>query len=159
EISIIGVGRVGGWVNATLDDRLLTRDELERMATMLLGGRAADAILGCGAHAGAASDIDKVNNLLRMAMLELGLYGSLTTVGNTDLRNWRGKGISLAATIGAELAWHFARAAEIVERRRDDIFQLVEILLLERVVTGERLAEIVGSDVPDDTLDGQPQLT
>ena len=156
EISIIGVGDTGGWVNARLDDGLPTRADMERLAVMMLGGRAADSVLGGGAHAGAASDIESVNKLLRAAMLDLGLYGSLTTAANSDLRNWN-DGVSLWTAISTELSRLYDRAAEIVSHRRGDIFKLVEVLLAERVVTGDRLAEILSAEVPEDTADGPAQ--
>lgn len=157
EVSILSMGAVGGWVKSTPDEhRLLTRAEVERMGAMMLGGRAADSVLGNGAHGGAAADIDAVNTLLRSAMLDLGLYGSLATAGNSDLRNWH-EGVSLWTAINAELNRLYVRAAEIVGRREDDIFKLIEVLLEERVVTGDRLAEILGDSVPADTSVGPAQ--
>lgn len=156
EISIIGVGDTGGWVNARLDDGLPTRADMERLAVMMLGGRAADSVLGGGAHAGAASDIENVNKLLRTCMLDLGLYGSLANAANSDLRNWN-DGVSLWTAISTELSRLYDRAAEIITRRRGDIFTLVDILLVERVVTGERLADILAADMPTDLSDDPTQ--
>lgn len=146
EVSILSIGAFGGWVKSARDKHsLITRNQIERHGAMILGGRAADCLLGGGAHAGAAADIEAVNALLKSAMLELGLYGSLNTAATSDLRFWR-EGASLWAAIGAELERLYDRAAEIVNRRRDDIFALVDVLLTERVVTGERLREILVSD-------------
>ena len=153
EISILAMGDAAGWVNAELRDRLLTRDDVERIVSMTLAGRAADMILGGGANAGASSDIESANTLLRTAMLDLGLYGSLATSGNTDLRNWQDEGISLWTAINTELGRLYDQAAEIVDHRRGDIFKLVEVLLVERVVTGDRLAEIVGPDRAENSAD------
>jgi ATP-dependent Zn protease len=150
EISIIGAGAVGGWVNTRTDDQLLTRDGVERTGTLMLAGRAADMLLGDGAHAGAAHDLENVNALLRSAMLDFGLYGSLTTGANTDLRNFEGG--SFWSLIGAETDRLLARASEIVDRRRDDVRKLIEALLVERVVTGERLDELLRVEA-----EGQPK--
>lgn len=145
EVSILAIGAVGGWVKSALDRHsLITRAEIERHGAMILGGRAADTVLGGGAHAGAAADIEAVNALLKTAMLEMGLYGSLSTAATSDLRLWRGN-VSLWAAISAELARLHERASAIVERRRDDIFVLVDVLLAERVVTGDRLREVLAS--------------
>ena len=157
EISILAMGEAAGWVNTELRDRLLTRDDVERIVSMTLAGRAADMVLGGGADAGASSDIESANTLLRTAMLDMGLYGSLATGSNTDLRNWRDEGISLWTAINTELGKLYDRAAEIVDRRRGDIFKLVDVLLIERVVTGDRLAEIVGGTEPTDTPVGPDQ--
>lgn len=150
EISIIGVGAVGGWVNTSFDDRLMTRHEVECLAAVMLAGRAADTILGGGAHAGAASDLADLNALLRSAMVDFGLYGSLATASNVDLRDWRGAGISLWSDISNEIDRLYDKSAEIVSRRRDDVLRLVEVLLRERVVTGERLEAIVSTGLWQD---------
>ncbi|KFL30297.1 hypothetical protein JP75_17175 [Devosia riboflavina] len=145
EISILRMGTVGGWVNTRAEEQgLFTRPEIERLGTMILGGRAADMVLGQGAHAGAASDIDAVNTLLRSAMLDFGLYGSLKTAKNTDIRNFV-DGVPLATAIEMELNLLLERAIAIVSRRREDIFMLVAVLLKERVVTGDRLNELLGN--------------
>lgn len=144
EISILSMGAIGGFVNTGNQDRaMLTRDGIERLGTMILGGRAADMVLGQGAHAGAAADIEAVNILLRSAMLELGLYGSLRTAKNSDVRNFR-DGVSLALAIETELNRLLDSAVAIVSRREKDIFRLVAVLLDERVMTGERFAEVLG---------------
>ncbi len=148
EVSILSIGDVGGWVNTGSPEAgLMTRATVERSAMVMLGGRAADTLLGGAAHAGAAADIDGVNGLLRAAMLELGLYGSLINTRNSDMRDWQNDGVSLSAAIRSELARLYEAAAEIVSRRRDVIFRLVEVLLVERVVTGDRLVEVIGADV------------
>ncbi len=157
EVSIVSMGTVGGWVKSVRDEHsLLTRMEVERIGTMMLGGRAADSVLGKGANGGAASDIEAVNALLRSAMLDLGLFGSLATAGNSDLRNWH-EGVSLWTAINVELNRLYDKAAEIVGRREEDIFKLVAVLLDERVITGDRLAEIIGGSEPADTSVGPDQ--
>lgn len=120
---------------------------------MMLGGRAADEALGPGAHAGAAADLESVNSLLRSAMLDFGLYGSLRTAKNTDYRDFK-NGVPLAVVIDIELNRFLKRATDIVIRRQHDIARLVDVLLDERVITGERLDEIL--DAPENTLPGRP---
>ena len=141
EVSIIGAGALGGWVKPRLTGGVLTRSDIENLVTVVLAGRAADTVLGNGPHSGSASDLEIANVALRSAMLDLGLYGSLTTAHNVDPRHWNG-----VAAIGAELERLHARAAEIVTRCRDDVFKLADVLLVERVITGERLSEILGTD-------------
>ena len=139
EVSVIGMGTVGGYVHTgDANDNLFTRDHIERVATMMLGGRAADEVLGVGAHAGAASDIDAVNALLRSAMLDWGLYGSLLNSRNADQHLLK-DGVPLAVAIDIELNRLFNRAIKIVTLRRQDIFRLVDVLLEERVISGEDL--------------------
>ena len=156
EVSILSIGAIGGYVN-TGDGHtgLLTLSQVERVGTMMLGGRAADEALGPGAHAGAAADLESVNSLLRSAMLDFGLYGSLRTAKNTDYRDFK-NGVPLAIVIDIELNRFLKRATEIVIRRQNDILRLVDVLLEERVITGKRLNEILGSlestqsDLPSD---------
>lgn len=75
-------------------------------------------------------------------MLDLGLFGSLTTGANTDLRHFDGSGTSFWSVMRAETNHALEPAAAIIDRRHSDVFKLVDILLAERVVTGDRLAEI-----------------
>lgn len=149
EVSILGAGAMGGWVKPKLKDGVLTRGDVENLVTMVLAGRAADVTLGDGANSGAESDLEIANTVLRSAMLDLGLYGPLTTVQNIDPRHWN-NGASLWTAIAAELDRLHDRAVRIVSRRRDDIFRLVEILQVERVITGDRLAEILEAGPTDE---------
>lgn len=143
EVSILSMGAIGGYVHTgETDTSLLTKERVERIAIMMLGGRAADDTFGLGAHSGAASDLDSVNSLLRSAMLDFGLYGSLRTAKNTDYRDFN-NGVPLAIVIDIELKRFLSRAIEIVRLREQDIFRLVEVMLEERVITGERLAEVL----------------
>lgn len=146
EVSVLSMGAIGGYVHTgDADASLLTKERVERIAIMMLGGRAADETFGLGAHSGAASDLDSVNSLLRSAMLDFGLYGSLRTAKNSDYRDF-GNGVPLALVIDIELKRYLSRAIEIVRRREQDILRLVEVLLDERVITGERLAEVLEDD-------------
>lgn len=142
EVSIVAAGAMGGWVKPRLTDGLLTRSDVENLVTMVLAGRAADTVLGGGANSGAESDLEIANMALRSAMLDLGLFGTLTTGQNVDPRHWN-NGASLWEAIAAELGRLHDRAVKIVSQRRNDIFRLVEILLVERVITGDRLTEIL----------------
>ncbi|KFC68203.1 Cell division protein FtsH [Devosia sp. LC5] len=155
EVSILGAGTMGGWVKPKLKDGVLTRGDVENLVTMVLAGRAADVTLGDGANSGAESDLEIANTVLRSAMLDLGLYGPLTTVQNIDPRHWNNG--SLWTAIAAELDRLHDRAVRIVSRRRADIFRLVEILQVERVIIGDRLAEILEAgptaEKPDKTDD------
>lgn len=139
EVSVIGMGTIGGYVHTgDANDNLFTRDHIERVATAMLGGRAADEVLGVGGHAGAASDIDAVNALLRSAMLDWGLYGSLLNSRNADQHLFK-DGVPMAVAIDTELTRLLKRAIKIVTLRREDIFRLVDVLLEERVISGEDL--------------------
>lgn len=142
EVSILRLGDMGGWVKPKLADGLLTRGDVENLVTMVLAGRAADTVLGNGADSGAEADLEIANTALRSAMLDLGLYGPLTNATTSDPRQWN-NGVSLWTAIAAELDRLLDRAVKIVSRRQDDVFRLVDVLLVERVITGDRLAEIL----------------
>lgn len=144
EVSILARDGAGGWVNTRIADRLMSRADVEDIAIMTLAGRAADEVLGSGANGGAAADLAAVNNLLRQAMLDYGLYGHLTTADNTNIYAWQ-KGITLHAAIGAELKRLHEEATHLVKRREADIVRLADVLLVERVVTGQQLVDVVGA--------------
>src|SRR5690606_11511547 len=110
EVSILSLGAISGYVTTGDGDTgLLTREQIERTGTMMLGGRAADEALGSGGHAGAAADLESVNSLLRAAMLDFGLYGSLRTAKNSDYRDFK-NGVPLAVVIDIELNRFLKRA-------------------------------------------------
>lgn len=144
EISIVGSGDHGGFVSVDTNGMIMTRRVVEAVATTLLGGRASDEILGSGANAGAAADIESANGIVRRAMLELGLYGTLTDRSNTDPGDWNGAGRSFAASIRAILDDLHERAIGIVLERQDDVVRLAERLMADRVLGEAGIRSVIG---------------
>lgn len=130
EVSLLARDGMGGSMGAKINDMLLTREDVETLITVAMGGRAADVILGSGANAGAAADLAFANQLIDDARTRFGLYGSLRPA-TAD-----------AATIESaeELLGRLARRAEtIAAARREDVLALAEVLLEDRVMTPDRV--------------------
>tara|TARA_R110002051_G_scaffold318644_1_gene401262 strand:- start:16820 stop:18757 length:1938 start_codon:yes stop_codon:yes gene_type:complete len=136
EVSLLLVGSVGGSVSMNVREMLMTRDDVETLATAFLGGRAADVVLGGGANAGAASDLELANSLIDDAINRYGLYGSLRT----------GHGVvaSEANPRAEQLLEQLAKRAEdIVLGRRKDVLAVAKALVKSRVLMPHQVTQIV----------------
>jgi cell division protease FtsH len=124
---------MGGWVNTSgPNPNTRTREDVEKIVTVLLGGRAADVILGNGANTGALTDIAEANDLLRHAMTEACIYDSLTTLSSID--PWRWNGTTLSEAIDSKLRKLSADAQNIIKKRKTTIEELAERLTYERII-------------------------
>jgi len=142
EVSGFGSGSVGGWTGSQ-SVAVLTRDSVEARAIMMLGGRAADVVVSGAANSGAQNDLEAVNQLLWSATVELGLWGNLQTARTMSASNWGTSGRSIHAVIADELDRLMALTLATIERRRSAVLALADALLKERILTGERAAQIV----------------
>lgn len=83
KISIIprGIGSLGYTLQRPTEDRfLMTKDELEKKMTVLLGGRAAEKIIFNHLSTGAADDLDKATDIAWAATTRYGMAGKLGNV-------------------------------------------------------------------------------
>ncbi|WP_242355764.1 MULTISPECIES: ATP-dependent zinc metalloprotease FtsH [Anaeromyxobacter] len=83
KISIIprGIGALGYTIQRPTEDRyLMTREELESKMAVLLGGRAAEAVVFGHYSTGAADDLAKVTDIARNMVTRYGMDGSLGPV-------------------------------------------------------------------------------
>ena len=80
KVSIIprGVGALGYTIQRPTEDRfLMSREELENKMAVLLGGRAAEALVFGRLSTGAADDLVKVTNIARSMVTRYGMVDSL----------------------------------------------------------------------------------
>jgi cell division protease FtsH len=88
KVSIIprGIGALGYTMQRPVDDRfLMSRQELEDKMTVLLGGRAAEMILGDDVSTGAADDLAKATDIARGIVMRFGMDEALGPVAwDTD---------------------------------------------------------------------------
>jgi cell division protease FtsH len=85
KVSIIprGVGALGYTIQRPTEDRfLMTREELENKMAVLLGGRAAEAIVFGHLSTGAADDLARVTDIARSMVTR---YGMSTKLGHVAL--------------------------------------------------------------------------
>ena len=83
KISIIprGIGALGYTMQRPIDDRfLMGRHELEDKMTVLMGGRAAEILLGHDISTGAADDLAKATDIARGMVLRFGMDDTLGPV-------------------------------------------------------------------------------
>ncbi|SDG88113.1 AAA family ATPase [Pelagibacterium luteolum] len=150
--SILKSAIIDGHVKIKPDKTPLNRLGVERLAVVMLAGRAADVSLGNGADAGAAADLDSVNRLLLDGLLGFGLFGTLQTRHTIDIKDIDGSGQNLSRWVGSMLQRLERRAEEIIEMRQKDVRKLADALIDERVMDGDRVRAILG---PNET----PQLS
>jgi cell division protease FtsH len=83
KISIIprGVGALGYTLQRPTEDRLLmSRTELENRMAVLLGGRAAEALIFSEVSTGAADDLNKATDIARNMVTRFGMHATLGPV-------------------------------------------------------------------------------
>ena len=143
EVSVLEAGSTGGWVKTEPASLLHTRAEVERLGTVMLAGRAADIVLGSGAHAGARADLSAANCLVADAMVGAGLYELLQTPDTLQSLGWHLNGAPLHQAIASELTRLMDLALDLIGRRKKDVLLLAEHLVRERVMTGRRVGELL----------------
>ncbi|WP_284212167.1 AAA family ATPase, partial [Methylobacterium brachythecii] len=149
EVSILSGLDYGGRTMIRTGHALPDRAHLERRVIALLAGRAADAVLGDGATAGAAGDLREATRQVAALHASLGLGDTLSAMVDAEhatalLREDAG----LAERVEADLRRLQGVAVAMVRADREAILALVDALLARRVLTGEDLGEIVGGHRP-----------
>lgn len=140
SVSIVPEGASGGRTWTKLSTIIPTWERLLDTATVMLGGRAADIVLGDGANAGAEGDLASATELVLAAHERQGLRDSLVFAPVLGIRS--------AATfraVNAELRRLLKRAMDIVEADRELVLQLTDRLIEERVLSGGDVASALGS--------------
>ena len=90
KVSIIprGVGALGYTIQRPIEDRfLMTRSELENKMAVLLGGRAAEALVFEEISTGAADDLAKVTDIARSMVMRFGMDAGLGNVAYEHARS------------------------------------------------------------------------
>lgn len=150
SVSIIADGNSGGRTWTRLPTIVPTWNRLLDMATIALGGRAADMVLGDGPNAGAEGDLASATELLMAAYERQGLRDSLVFAPALSFRR-----ADTFAAVNAELRRLLKRAMAIVEADRDLVLQLADSLIAERVLSGEEVADKLGTK-PNDLAPRKP---
>jgi cell division protease FtsH len=160
KVTIVPRGRAMG-VTQQLPERdkyLYERDYmLDRLAVML-GGRAAEELILNTATSGAENDLKQATQLARKMVLEWGMsdrigYMALGDANNEvflgeDLAHRRDYSEATAREADEEirriLEEAYQRALGVLESYRQGLDQLVEALIEEEVVSGERVLALLG---------------
>ncbi len=165
-----GAGALGITMVRPLEDRyLMTEPELLDRLAFALGGRTAEEVVFQEISTGAADDLQKATEIARAMVVEFGMSPALgpLSFGRDGFRS--GDGRFLFPGSGPEMSDDTARvideevgrlvneahdrAREILERDRDLLNRLSDVLIQREVIDGKNLRDYVDGDVPIPTKD------
>ncbi|WP_242343158.1 ATP-dependent zinc metalloprotease FtsH [Anaeromyxobacter terrae] len=160
KISIIprGIGALGYTIQRPTEDRyLMTREELEAKMAVLLGGRAAEAVVFGHYSTGAADDLAKVTDIARNMITRYGMDGSLGPVTyESEPEGFLGQVTGVRRLYSEETAREidvavretvdaaFQRARAILLDNRPLLEESAKELLRRETLAGEDLAATLG---------------
>ena len=144
SVSIIAAGGTGGVTMIGRGSSYPNLAEVEDQATALLGGRAADIVLGQkGAHTGAARDLDMATSLLTRAVSQWGLYDSLIySSANTP---------GVSSRVGERLEALLRRAIGLVDLNRAAVESLADALVTKRLLQADEIGVLINSHLMPET--------
>ena len=157
KVSIIprGIGALGYTLQRPTDDRfLMGRQELEDRMAVLMGGRAAEILLGEDISTGAADDLAKATDIARGMVLRFGMDDRLGPVAwDTEQGNflnqpgvfWRPRQFSdetaheIDVAVRSHLEGALARAVGILTVNRAELDEGAASLLAHELLSAEEL--------------------
>jgi cell division protease FtsH len=157
KVSIIprGIGALGYTLQRPTDDRfLMGRQELEDKMTVLMGGRAAEILLGEDISTGAADDLAKATDIARGMVLRFGMDDRLGPVAwdteqgqflNQPGVYWRARQFSdetaheIDVAVRSHLDGALARAVGILKVNRAELDEGAAALLAHESLSAEAL--------------------
>ncbi|KQP51108.1 hypothetical protein ASF41_13035 [Methylobacterium sp. Leaf111] len=148
EVSIGTQGSAAGMTRAKLTQgMMLTRRELDDQVVVALAGRAQDALTGSantGAGGEHGSDLATATRLLATAHTSYGLGTRLTFVSTSaNAMDMLQRSPGLQATVERDLQRLFAIAQDFVRAHRAPVQAIAELLLADRVVSGDQVRAII----------------
>jgi cell division protease FtsH len=159
KVSIIprGVGALGYTIQRPTEDRfLLARHDLENRISVLMGGRAAEALIFDGeVSTGASDDLQRATEIATEMVTRYGMNETIgprtyapppqpfltgTTANRVEASEATEREIDLAVRDILEKA--FDRATEVLRTRRGDLDEGARLLLAQETVTAEQFPAI-----------------
>src|SRR3974390_145652 len=159
KVSIIprGVGALGYTIQRPTEDRfLLARHDLENRISVLMGGRAAEALIFDGeVSTGASDDLQRATEIATEMVTRYGMNETVgprtyapppqpfltgTTANRVEASEATEREIDLAVRDILEKA--FDRATEVLRMRRDDLDEGARLLLAQETLTAEQFPAI-----------------
>jgi ATP-dependent metalloprotease FtsH len=154
KVTIIPAGRALGqaWLSETHDRLLHSRTELiDEMAT-LLGGRVAEEIVFGQPSSGASNDLERVGEIARVMVRELGMSDAVGAVVYTGADNGGGfysedtaRLIDIEAKSLVEQAED--RARRLLESGRESLESVAQALLEREILSADEIEDLVGDQV------------
>jgi cell division protease FtsH len=157
KVSIIprGIGALGYTMQRPTEDRfLMSRQELEDKMAVLMGGRAAEMVLGDDVSTGASDDLAKATDISRGMVLRFGMDAALGPVAwDTEQGNflqqqgmfWQRRHYSeqtahdIDVAVRAHLDAALERALEILRGNRAALDAGAEALLAHETLSGDEI--------------------
>lgn len=144
RVSIVAEGIFGGITTWRPPSMVHTLRDIEDQVVVVLAGRAADRLLGAGADAGAALDLEWATMRLAAADASLGLREGLAhRSDDIGLRHLLRADPELLARVEGQLKAQMRRAEALVGVYADAIVAVAEALVVRRVLTGNEVSLIV----------------
>ena len=175
KISIVqrGFGALGYTMQLPLEDRyLMQRKDLLNQLAVLLGGRTAEEIALGEISTGAQNDLQRATDIARAMVMEWGMSDALGAINYDGAKRSKFLDIPIGPERGAYAedtarlidsevkrimnAAH-SEATEILSARRDLLETVTRRLLVQEVMEGEELRQILG--VPPAAHDAIPEAT
>mgnify|MGYP001765208995 CR=1 FL=1 len=141
EVSVIAEGNAGG-ATAVVGDGLQTRGRFEDQLTVMLGGRAADEIVGQGPSAGAVADLAAATMIATATRSRFGLHGRLLHLGAEAAEARLAMDREFADEVESDLQAGLARAKAIIEAHRDVVVRIAEALVTRKILDADDLQQI-----------------
>jgi cell division protease FtsH len=158
------------------DKRLMTKEYLEDMITVLMGGRVAEKLVFGNLSTGAANDLERVTEIARKMVTEWGMSERLgpATFGKTQREVFLGRDLGLKTPISEEtlriideeikriVEWAERRAEEILKENIEKLHRLAQVLLEKETISGEELDKIIiikddKEDLPENSKSEEPE--
>lgn len=140
-VSIIPNNVSGGHTISAMGTLVPNLNHVRDLVTVMLGGRAADIVLGGGANAGAESDLESATRVLLAAHERQGMGNTLLFAPAVNAR----PGAATVNAVAADLQNLLERAIAILAAERNLACELADQLITARVLSGAEVAGILGS--------------
>lgn len=165
KISLVSRGQALGFTISAPDedDLLLKQGQLEARLAMTLGGRAAELLIYDELSSGAAGDLEQGTSIARSMVSRFGmsdLVGPRAVGGGPTPAGWWDQGSpnsdALSAAVDEEVKRILSEAADraygVLERNRDLLEVLTELLLEYETLEGDEFARLMAGEDPDVVL-------
>lgn len=136
HITLLPDGDSGGHTRTRPSTLVLGWAGVNDQVTILLGGRAADIVLGSGPNAGAENDLERATAMLTDALDRQGLGSSLAYRPRLLPRTGQGE-------LETHLSRLLDRAIDIIRLDRDIAIKLANRLLAQRVLSAAEIAHVL----------------
>jgi cell division protease FtsH len=152
----------------------MTKEYLEDMITVLMGGRVAEKLVFGNLSTGAANDLERVTEIARKMVTEWGMSERLgpATFGKTQREVFLGRDLGLKTPISEWtlrlideeinriVEWAERRAEEILKENIEKLHRLAQVLLEKETISGEELDKIIKDDkedLPENSKSEEPE--